>query len=169
MWLQVESALKPLLDAYFSPLSGVQVLAQPGNFYVASAFCLAVTIMAKKMVNHRWDNLAQGNLFNCSVMLLIANVLRGIFCIFDTLIQCFYPDENNEGTEFLYYMNEGIYGPFSCKLLGNSISAPSVHKVSRQPRFNSNHTLWKRQTALHFTIGTWVTLHVFTEVRSDVL
>lgn len=93
---EVESALKPLLDAYFSPLSGVQVLAQPGNFYVASAFCLAVTIMAKKMVNHRWDNLAQ--------------------------------DENNEGTEFLYYMNEGIYGPFSCKLLGNSISAPSVHK-----------------------------------------
>lgn len=74
MWLQVESALKPLLDAYFSPLSGVQVLAQPGNFYVASAFCLAVTIMAKKMVNHRWDNLAQGNLFNCSVMLLVTNV-----------------------------------------------------------------------------------------------
>lgn len=135
MWLQVESALKPLLDAYFSPLSGVQVLAQPGNFYVASAFCLAVTIMAKKMVNHRWDNLAQGNLFNCSVLLLVTNVLRGIFSIFNTLTRCFYPDENNEGTEFLYYMNEGIYGPFSCKLLGNSISAPSVHKVSRQPRF----------------------------------
>lgn len=79
----------------------------------------------------------------------------------------FYPDENNEGTEFLYYMNEGIYGPFSCKLMGNSISAPSVHKVSRQPRFNHIHTLWKRQTALHFTIGTWVTL--FAEVRSEVL
>lgn len=67
MWLQVESALKPLLDAYFSPLSGVQVLAQPGNFYVASAFCLAVAIVGKKMVNHRWDNLAQGHLFDCFV------------------------------------------------------------------------------------------------------
>lgn len=61
MWLQVESALKPLLDAYFSPLSGVQVLAQPGNFYVATAFCLAVAVVGKKMVNHRWGNLAQGN------------------------------------------------------------------------------------------------------------
>lgn len=64
MWLQVESALKPLLDAYFSPLSGVQVLAQPGNFYVASAFCLAVSIIGKKMTNHHWDNLAQGYFFD---------------------------------------------------------------------------------------------------------
>lgn len=41
-----------------------------------------------------------------------------------------YTGENNEDTEFLYHMNEGVYGPFSCKLLGNSIAAPSVHKVS---------------------------------------
>lgn len=64
MWLQVDSALKPLLDAYFSPLSGVQVLAQPGNFYVASAFCLAISVIGKKMVNHHWNNLAQGDFFD---------------------------------------------------------------------------------------------------------
>ncbi len=46
---------------------------------------------------------------------------------------CIYTGDNNEDTEFLYYMNEGVYGPFSCKLLGNSIGAPSVHKVSRSP------------------------------------
>ncbi|XP_058475453.1 antizyme inhibitor 1b [Solea solea] len=93
---QVESAVRPLLDAYFPPLSGVQVLAQPGNFYVASAFSLAVSVIGKKVVTHHWDSLAQG--------------------------------ENNEDTEFLYYMNEGVYGPFSRKLLGNSIAAPSLHK-----------------------------------------
>lgn len=93
---QVESAVRPLLDAYFSPLSGVQVLAQPGSFYVASAFSLAVNVIGKKVVTRHWDSLAQG--------------------------------ENNEDTEFLYYMNEGVYGPFSNKLLGNSIAAPSVHK-----------------------------------------
>lgn len=93
---QVESAVRPLLDTYFSPLSGVQVLAQPGSFYVASAFSLAVSVIGKKMVNRCWDSLA--------------------------------PGENNEDTEFLYHMNEGVYGPFSCKLLGNSIAAPSVHK-----------------------------------------
>ncbi|XP_022053534.1 antizyme inhibitor 1b [Acanthochromis polyacanthus] len=93
---QVESAVRPLLDAYFPQLSGVQVLAQPGSFYVASAFSLAVSVIGKKVVPRHWDSLAQG--------------------------------ENNEDTEFLYYMNEGVYGPFSRKLLGNSITAPSVHK-----------------------------------------
>lgn len=57
-------------------------------------------------------------------------------------------------------MNEGVYGPFSCKLLGNSISAPSVHKVSRTSRFNPIHTLLKHQVAFLCSIGKWVTCHV---------
>lgn len=60
--MQVETAVRPLLDAYFPQLSGVQVLAQPGSFYVASAFSLAVNIMGKKVVTHHWDSLAQGEL-----------------------------------------------------------------------------------------------------------
>ncbi|XP_029920296.1 antizyme inhibitor 1b [Myripristis murdjan] len=95
---QVECAVRPLLDAYFSPLSGVQVLAQPGSFYVASAFSLAVSVIGKKVVTHHWDSLAQDEL------------------------------STSEEPEFLYYMNEGVYGSFSHKLLGSSIPAPSVHK-----------------------------------------
>ncbi|KAK0149117.1 Antizyme inhibitor 1 [Merluccius polli] len=59
---QVECAVSPLLDAYFPPLSGVQVLAQPGTFYVASAFSLAVNVIGKKILNQQWDSLAQGEL-----------------------------------------------------------------------------------------------------------
>ncbi|XP_062291343.1 antizyme inhibitor 1-like isoform X2 [Scomber scombrus] len=90
---QVQSAIKPMLDAYFPPLSGVQVLAQPGNFYVASAFSLAVNVIAKKVVARCWDILSQ--------------------------------DENNEDTEFLYYMNEGVYGPFS------SLWGPSLDQLDQ--------------------------------------
>lgn len=54
------------------------------------------------------------------------------------VIHCIYTGDNNEDTEFLYYMNEGVYGPFSLKLLGNSIAAPSVHKVSRPPPKKGN-------------------------------
>ncbi|NP_001295054.1 antizyme inhibitor 1b [Poecilia formosa] len=93
---QVESAVRPLLDAYFPQRSGVQVLAQPGCFYVASAFTLAVSVIGKEVVTRRWDSLSQG--------------------------------EKNEDTEFLYYMNEGVYGSFSHKLLGNIITTPLVHK-----------------------------------------
>ena len=32
--------------------------------------------------------------------------------------------------EFLYYLNDGVYGSFSSKLLGSTIPAPAVHKVS---------------------------------------
>ncbi|XP_061786923.2 antizyme inhibitor 1-like [Nerophis lumbriciformis] len=45
---QVESAVSPLLDAYFPVQSGVHVLAQPASFYVASAFSLAVNVIAKE-------------------------------------------------------------------------------------------------------------------------
>lgn len=31
--------------------------------------------------------------------------------------------------EFVYYMNDGVYGSFVGKLFGNTITAPSVHKV----------------------------------------
>ncbi|CAG5913133.1 unnamed protein product [Menidia menidia] len=98
---QVEAAVRPLLDAYFPELSGVQVLAQPGSFYVASAFTLAVNVIGKKVVSHCWDSQTH--------------------------------DEKNGDTEFLYYMNEGVYGPFSRKLLGHGISVPSVHKPSLCP------------------------------------
>lgn len=70
LWLQVESAVRPLLDAYFPPLSGVQVLAQPGSFYVASAFSLAVNVVGKKVMNRHWDSLTQGELL----------ILRGGLC-----------------------------------------------------------------------------------------
>lgn len=36
----------------------------------------------------------------------------------------------NDEPEFLYYMNDGVYGSFSSKLLGDAIPPPSVHKVS---------------------------------------
>lgn len=62
--MQVESAVRLLLDAYFPPLSGVQVLAQPGTFYVASAFTLAVSVIGKKVVTRHWDSLAQGEFIN---------------------------------------------------------------------------------------------------------
>uniref|UniRef100_A0A3P9NLC2 Antizyme inhibitor 1b n=1 Tax=Poecilia reticulata TaxID=8081 RepID=A0A3P9NLC2_POERE len=103
MGVSVESAVRPLLDAYFPQRSGVQVLAQPGCFYVASAFTLAVSVIGKEVVTCRWDSLSQGEMFELFLLPFL-------------------------DTEFLYYMNEGVYGSFSHKLLGNIITTPLVHK-----------------------------------------
>uniref|UniRef100_W5KVQ5 Antizyme inhibitor 1b n=2 Tax=Astyanax mexicanus TaxID=7994 RepID=W5KVQ5_ASTMX len=45
--------------------------------------------------------------------------------------------------EFLYYLNDGVYGSFMGKLLGNTIPSPKVHKMSLaadEPMFPSS--LW---------------------------
>ncbi|XP_005372422.1 ornithine decarboxylase, partial [Microtus ochrogaster] len=47
---KITSVINPALDKYFPPDSGVRVIAEPGRYYVASAFTLAVNIIAKKMV-----------------------------------------------------------------------------------------------------------------------
>ncbi len=36
----------------------------------------------------------------------------------------------NDVPEFVYYMNDGVYGSFMGKLFGNVITTPSVHKVN---------------------------------------
>jgi ornithine decarboxylase len=42
--------LKSALDAYFPESKGVRIIAEPGRFFVASAFTLAVNIIAKRAV-----------------------------------------------------------------------------------------------------------------------
>ena len=49
LW-QITSVINPALDKYFPSDSGVRIIAEPGRYYVASAFTLAVNIIAKKLV-----------------------------------------------------------------------------------------------------------------------
>lgn len=42
--------LKPALDTYFPAGNGVDIIAEPGRFYVASAFHLVVNIIAKRAI-----------------------------------------------------------------------------------------------------------------------
>lgn len=47
---EVTSVINPALDKYFPVDSGVKIIAEPGRYYVASAFTLAVNIIAKKVM-----------------------------------------------------------------------------------------------------------------------
>ncbi|KAL6456868.1 hypothetical protein MHYP_G00338310 [Metynnis hypsauchen] len=110
---QVHAAIRPLLEAYFPVTSGVRVIAEPGTFYVSSSFTLAVNVIGKKVV---------------------ASDLHGESKTEPTL---------NDDSEFLYYLNDGVYGSFVGKLLGNTIPSPTVHKMSLtadEPVFSSS--LW---------------------------
>ncbi|PKU42921.1 ornithine decarboxylase [Limosa lapponica baueri] len=47
---EITSVINPALDKYFPSDSGINIIAEPGRYYVASAFTLAVNIIAKKIV-----------------------------------------------------------------------------------------------------------------------
>ncbi|XP_033258938.2 ornithine decarboxylase-like isoform X1 [Orcinus orca] len=47
---EITSVINPALDKYFPSDSGVRIIAEPGKYYVESAFMLSVNIIAKKLV-----------------------------------------------------------------------------------------------------------------------
>lgn len=56
-----------MVDLYFPPSSGVSVIAEPGSFYVASAFTLAVNVISKEMVARDSLDQARGKLPSAAV------------------------------------------------------------------------------------------------------
>jgi ornithine decarboxylase len=48
--LQIAAVINPALDKYFPADSGVRIISEPGCFYVASAYTLAVNIIGKKVI-----------------------------------------------------------------------------------------------------------------------
>nr|XP_028592185.1 antizyme inhibitor 1 [Podarcis muralis]XP_028592186.1 antizyme inhibitor 1 [Podarcis muralis]XP_028592187.1 antizyme inhibitor 1 [Podarcis muralis] len=109
---EVNHIVSPLLDTYFPEESGVNVIAEPGCYYVSSAFTLAVNIIAKKAVQDDKPLLSK--------------------------VEQIRSDE----PVFMYYMNDGVYGSFARKLSENLTTIPEVHKKYKEdePLFASS--LW---------------------------
>lgn len=49
---EIVEVLRPCLDHLFPEESGVQLIAEPGRFFVASAFTLAVSVIASRKITH---------------------------------------------------------------------------------------------------------------------
>ncbi|XP_032374044.1 antizyme inhibitor 1 [Etheostoma spectabile] len=109
---QINSAVMSMVDLYFPPSTGVFIIAEPGSFFVSSAFTLAVNVISKEVVARDRQDQAHDD-----------------------------PSPNDE-PEFQYYMQEGVYGSFASKLSETLIPAPSVHKNTSldAPVFSSS--LW---------------------------
>ncbi|XP_041844061.1 antizyme inhibitor 1-like isoform X2 [Melanotaenia boesemani] len=108
----INSAVMSVVDLYFPSSSGVSIIAEPGSFFVSSAFTLAVSVISKEVVARDCKDQEHDEL------------------------------SPNEEPAFQYYMNEGVYGSFSSKLSETPIAAPSVHKNTSldAPVFSSS--LW---------------------------
>lgn len=47
---QITSVINMALDAYFPDDEGIEIIAEPGRYMVASAFTLVVNVIAKRVV-----------------------------------------------------------------------------------------------------------------------
>ncbi|NXR97679.1 AZIN1 inhibitor, partial [Oxylabes madagascariensis] len=110
---EVNHVIRPLLDVYFPKESGVNVIAEPGCYYVSSAFTLAVNVIAKKTVEY--DKLLPSGVEQT---------------------------RNDDEPVFTYYINDGVYGSFASKLSEKLNTIPEVHKKYKEdePLFASS--LW---------------------------
>ncbi|KAM4567650.1 antizyme inhibitor 1-like isoform 1-T6 [Fundulus diaphanus] len=108
----IKCAVMSVVDLYFPSSTGVSIVAEPGSFFVSTAFTLAVNIISKAAVARDCQDQKENEL------------------------------SANEEPAFQYYMNEGVYGSFSSKLSESFIAAPSVHKNTCRdsPVFSSS--LW---------------------------
>lgn len=108
---EIVSVLRPALDTFFPESMGVRIIAEPGRFFVASAFTLAVNIIARREVSVSSSNSEQ-----------------------DENMESSGADESM----FMYYVNDGVYGSFNCILFDHMPVVASLlepEKMSAEPRY----------------------------------
>lgn len=111
---EICSPLRLALDMYFPESMGVRIIAEPGRFFVASAFTLAVNIIAKRVLSR--DDLSG--------------------------------DEADEADgdmepQFMYYVNDGVYGSFNCLLYDHAeVEAELVEPEEYEGDHRYTSSIW---------------------------
>ncbi|XP_019638975.1 PREDICTED: ornithine decarboxylase-like [Branchiostoma belcheri] len=103
---EIVADLGPALDEHFPPGSGVRIIAEPGRYFVASAFTVAVNIVAKRMVARDIQEFKDEEAEDA-----VMNSVAPSMC---------------EEPAFMYYVNDGVYGSFNCLLYDHAAVTPSL-------------------------------------------
>ncbi|KAG8720042.1 hypothetical protein FRC08_001335 [Ceratobasidium sp. 394] len=93
--------LRDALVRYFPDRIGIRVIAEPGRFYVSSAFSLAANIIARRARAGDGDTLVEGP-----------------------------PEECNQ-PNVMYYINDGVYGAFNCIMFDHQHVHPYVISLGK--------------------------------------
>jgi len=109
---EIASVVNMALDKYFPAEEGVRIIAEPGRYFVASAFTLGVNIIAKRVVA-RDQHGDHGELL-------------------DQPTACDEPS-------FMYYVNDGVYGSFNCLMYDHaSVQVSTMKDMEESFQFESS-------------------------------
>ncbi|XP_035023919.2 ornithine decarboxylase isoform X2 [Hippoglossus stenolepis] len=110
---EITDVIHSALDKYFPADSGVKVIAEPGSFYVASAFTLVVNIIAKKVImDSTSDEEDEG------------------------------AKEKPTDKTMMYYVNDGLYGSFLGSALYFITNLPTLYKKPKPDEIMYPCSIW---------------------------
>lgn len=119
---EVANVIKQSLEKHFPPESKIRVIAEPGRYFVASAFTLAVNVTAKRVVAR-----------DCQTFKIPES--KDLVANSEAPTKCDEPG-------FMYYVNDGVYGSFNCLLYDHATVFPQLleERGPEEPMFSSS--LW---------------------------
>jgi len=137
---EICSVLRPALDMYFPENMNVRIIAEPGRFFVASAFTLTLNVIARRAVTRDENTFDNDDSENTSENTHVDksgehydNTLDG--------------SANNalcgDQQMYMYYLNDGVYGSFNCILFDHATVQPTLFDEERfenEPRYTCS--LW---------------------------
>eukprot|EP01027_Heterolobosea_sp_BB2_P008946 GEZU01013251.1.p1 GENE.GEZU01013251.1~~GEZU01013251.1.p1 ORF type:complete len:452 (+),score=162.53 GEZU01013251.1:237-1592(+) len=139
---EIANAIRPLLDELFPAEDGVQIIAEPGRFFAAASHFLCCNVYAKRTV----------------VPAPVTDASNGDATATTT----------EKDNEFMYYINDGVYGSFNCLLFDHAVVTPLVVKStaagSSTPRIStifgptcdSMDTIAKKVPLPEVNVGDWL-------------
>ncbi|RXK40584.1 ornithine decarboxylase [Tremella mesenterica] len=108
---EMSQVVRDSLDLYFPVELGIRVIAEPGRLLVSSAFTLATHIIARRRA------IPSGIAMPSSPKEDISEEDQG----------------NEEGTDVMYYINDGVYGSFNCIMFDHQIVHPYPLSLGHSP------------------------------------
>lgn len=111
---EIATAINAVLEEHFPNDGNIRIIAEPGRYYVASAYSLATNVIATR------ETLNAG--------LSMSSPSTNSFS---------FPTETGE-MQYMYYINDGVYGSFNCVLYDHytptPVFLPSVCSLLRMKR-----------------------------------
>jgi ornithine decarboxylase len=130
----IAAALAPVLDDLFPPDLGVRLIAEPGRYFAAESHALAVCVYARRDVDlelqEMGEKLSDNNRDNTDKE---RTEQEGPFIADETLPD----DESMAKPDYLYYVNDGVYGSFNCIFFDHAKVTP----LPLKPKDDNN--LWR--------------------------
>ena len=113
---QISAAVNEAIDEHFPDNGKIRIIAEPGRYYVASAYTLATSVIACR------EMIEEGLL---NRLILRRYLFIVIFCL------------ETGKKKFMYYINDGVYGSFNCVLYDHYVPTPTLSgKVRKTNEFS---------------------------------